>query len=140
MGQTQSGLVATKSTPWPSRMQASSNFWKVSSVSKPHTSREMPSSSLSVTWKPASLSCWRKVRVPKAYIRAPSYLPRMYQIRASTEVRKSSAVASMPMPRSRSTYAVTLREELLVTNRYLPPRSRTARRKSFVPSKRVSPR
>ena len=67
VGQTQSGLVAIKSTLGSlSRMQASSSFRKVSSVSKPQTRREIPSSRLSVIRKPASPSCWRKVRVPKA--------------------------------------------------------------------------
>ena len=67
VGQTQSGFVARKPT-WgsPRRMHASSSFWNVSSVSKPQARREIPGSKRSVTWKPASWSCWRKVRVPKA--------------------------------------------------------------------------
>ncbi len=66
VGHTQSGLVARNFTPRVRRMQASSSFWKVSSVSKPQIRRVIPSSSRSVIWSPASCSCCRKVRVPKA--------------------------------------------------------------------------
>ena len=66
VGHTQSGLVAINSTPRFSRMQASSSFWKVSSVSKAAIRQSTPSSKWSVTEIPAPSSWRRKVRVPKA--------------------------------------------------------------------------
>ena len=66
VGHTQSGLVAMKSTPRFKRMQASSSFRKVSSVSKPVRRQSISSSSRSVTGMPASRSWSRKLSVPKA--------------------------------------------------------------------------